>query len=72
MMEEVDRHECMHECRSTVGCLHLATSTLPVGDAMDYVSDNFGAAAATAPLHNLCVYVGHDERSGSEPDIRPT
>ena len=26
---------------------------LPVSDAMDYVSDNFGAAAATAALHNL-------------------
>ena len=28
-------------CRSTVGCLHLATSTQPVGDARDGdVSDN--------------------------------
>ena len=38
---------------------------------MDYVSDNFGAAGARAPLL-ISVYVGHDERSGSEPDIRPT
>ena len=42
MLEEMGRHEG----RSTVGCLHPTTSTLPVGDAMDYVSDNFGAAAA--------------------------
>ena len=41
-MEEVGRHECMHECRSTVGCLHLTTSTLPVGDDMDYGNDSFG------------------------------
>ena len=36
----------------------LAPSTLPTGDAMDYVSDNFGAAAATAPLHNFRVWRG--------------
>ena len=34
----------------------LAPSTLPVGDAMDYVGDNFGAAAATAALHIISVY----------------
>ena len=41
MLEEVGRHVCL----STVGCLHLTTSTLypiPVGDDMDYDSDNFG------------------------------
>ena len=43
MLEEVGRHEG----RSTVGCLHPTTSTLPVGDAMDYVSDNFGETPRT-------------------------
>ena len=40
-------------CRSTVGCLHLATSTQPVGDAMETsaITYSFAAAAATAPLH---------------------
>ena len=45
-------------------CVSQAPSTLPAGD--DMWSDNSGAA-----LHNLSVYVGHDERSGSEPDICP-
>ena len=49
MLEEVGRHEG----RSTVGCLHPTTSTLPVGDAMDYVSDNFGAAAADERLWRM-------------------
>ena len=31
-----------HACRSIVRCLRLATSTLTVGDDMDYDSDNFG------------------------------
>ena len=70
MMEEVDRHECMHECRSTVGCLHLTTSTLPVSDAMDYVTDNFGSAAATTPPPPLAPAPRPRPRHARRPRVR--
>ena len=49
-----------------VGRLRLAPSTLPTGGDMDYDSMTPGQRCITS------VYVGHDERSGSEPDIRPS